>query len=93
MIRIIRAFLDFFQLEESTVSSIPSLFDVLNYNPIKDESDSETELGIRFIKNESSDTYDAIPTDGMVFSWHITSLEESGEQHYLCQVINITLLL
>ncbi len=84
-----KSFQKLFQLDEFAIGKLPSLFDHLSYSSSKD-STSETECGIRFIKSDASDSFEIISVDSVMYSWHITELDENDSVQYLCQVIDIT---
>jgi len=93
-----RAFQELFQIDETAIGTLPSLFSHLSFTPsttaltatTAEKESTEKECGIRFIKSESTGAFEVISIDSVMYSWHITPLEENDTVQYLCQVINIT---
>ncbi len=83
------SFQKLFQLDDSAIGILPSLFSHLSYES-SEKSRSETEYGLKFIKDETSNSFEIIPVDSVMYSWHITELKENDTVQYLCQVIDIT---
>ncbi len=83
-----RAFCELFSI--SSEDRIPSLFEMLNIDKKDIVNSIECVAGFRLIQTESSEILECVKTDAVLYSWHITPLAQSGDTHYICQVVDIT---